>query len=285
MKLCSIARHSLLCLLLTAAPPSEIFAAGDIEFFSSKKVGENPHAALLRSPSINTLYIYSAETKRHYMEFDLGAKIPAITYHNKEVDVELGGTGGIFTRFELFSQSFNFVHADFTGMLYADARYRQFLFETSVYHTSSHLGDDYIRYNLAAVRNTGFEAVRHYFSYSMPFAEISIGFEYKFSRRPKQTIIGNPSIYLGNRINLLRVGIPVFIEWEAEFIAGPYLPNIGIKAGIYLRYLFNTVLLGKDSGGKEAHELSLYYYYGYSKMGCFSRQRESLILFGPTYRY
>jgi hypothetical protein len=141
------------------------------------------------------------------------------------------------------------------------------------------------KYNHAAAENTGFEAVRHYFDYVLPFSEISIGFEYKFSRRPEGTIIGSPSIFLGNRINFLQIGIPVFIEWEAEIIAGPYLPNIGIKAGIFLRYLFNTVLLGKDSGGKEAHELSVYYYYGYSKMGCFSKQRESLILFGPTYRY
>jgi len=284
-KLYTITRHFLFCLIVTAALQSETLEAGDIEFFSSEKVCENPHAALLRSPSISTLYMYSAETRRHYMEFDLGAKIPAITYHDKDVAVELGGTGGVFTRFELFSQSFNFVHADFTGMLYTDVRYRQFLFETSVYHTSSHVGDDYIKYNHAAVRNTGFEAARHYFSYILPFTEISIGFEYKFSRRPKQTIIGNPSFFLGNRISFLRVGIPVFIEWEAEFIAGPYLPNIGIRAGIFLRHLFNTVLLGKDPGGKEAHELSVYYYYGYSKMGYFSRQRESLIMVGPTYRY
>jgi hypothetical protein len=281
----AIARRSLFCLAIIAALQAETPAVGDIEFFPLKKISENPHASLLRSPSINVLYLYSAETKRHYAGFDFGAKIPALTYHGNEADVELGGMGGIFNRFELFSQSFNFVHADFTGMLYTDVRYRQFLFETSVYHTSSHVGDDHIKYHHAAVRNTGLEAARHHVSYILPFADISVGFEYKFSRRPKNTIIGNPSIFLGNRIDLLRAGFPVFIEWEAEFIAGPHLPNIGIRAGIYLRYLFNTVFLGNDSKGKESHELSVYYYYGYSKMGVFSRQRESLILFGPTYRY
>ena len=278
-------RHFLYCLIIAAALPSGTLSAGDIEFFSSEKVCENPHAALLRSPAINTLYMYSVENKRHYMEFDFGAKIPAVTYHGKTIDIEFGGTGGIFTRFELFTQSFNFVHADFTGMLFTDVRYRQFVFETSVYHTSSHIGDDYIKYNHASVKNTGFEAVRHYFNYILPFVEISVGFEYKFSRRPKQTIIPNPSIYLGNRINFLQVGIPVFIEWEAEIIAGRYPPNIGIKLGVFLRYLFNTVFLEKDSSGKEPHELSIYYYYGYSKMGCFNNRRESLILIGPTYRY
>jgi hypothetical protein len=259
--------------------------AADLEFFSSDKVTDNPHGALLRAPAINALYTYSTGNKRHYMEYDFGAKIPAISYRDETTQIDIGGSGGIFTRFELFSESFNFVHADFTGLLFTDVRYRNFLFETSVYHTSSHLGDDYIRYNLGAVQNTGFEAVRHYTTYILPCVEISIGFDYKFSRRPKKTISPYPSILAGCRIDLLSEGIPFFIEWEAEIIAGRRLPNVGIRAGIYLKYLFNTCILKKKSSGNEPHELSVYYYNGYSKMGCFYDRRETLVMFGPSYRY
>jgi hypothetical protein len=273
------------CLAVSVLLPPAFALAGELDFFSPDKVVSNPHAALLRSPAINTLYLYSVESRRHYMEFDFGAKIPAVTYHGKGADVEFGGAGGIFTRFELFSQSFNFVHADFTGMLYTDVRYGQFLFETSVFHTSSHVGDDYVRYHHAAVVNTGYEAARQRVTCALPFVEISLGLEYKFSRRPDRGIFRLPSLLLGSRIDLLSEGVPLFIEWEAEIFAGRRPPGIGIRAGVYLRYLFNSVLPGRHGGGKEPHEFSIYYYNGYSKMGYFSERRETLVMAGPTYRY
>jgi hypothetical protein len=278
-------RQLIYCLIILMLLPLAHASAGELEFFSSDKVDPDPHAALLRSPAINTLYTYSVESGRHYMVFDFGAKIPAVTWHGRGVDVEFGGTGGIFTRFELFSQSFNFIHADFTGMIYTDVRYGKFLFETSVFHTSSHIGDDYIKYNHAAVVNTGFEAARQRVTCVFPFAEISMGLEYKFTRRPDRGIFRLPSLLLGARFDLLSEGIPFFIEWEAEIFAGRRRPNIGIRAGVYLKYLFNTVMLGKHTGGKEPHEFSIYYYNGYSKMGYFSERRETLIMAGPTYRY
>jgi hypothetical protein len=260
--------------------------AGSVEFFSSDKISPNPHAALLRSNAVNALYMYSAQNRTHYMEYDLGAKIPGISIRNADgAAVEIGGGGGVFSRFQLFSESFNFIHADFNGSLYTDVKYRHFLFETSVYHTSSHIGDDYIHYRHGAVKNTGYEAVKHYTSYLTDYVDISIGFEYKFSRRPVGTIFPDPSIFLGTRLDLLSIGIPFFMECEIEIIAGKHLPNVGIRAGVYLKYILNALFLKKHQAGHEPHELSVYYYNGYSKMGYFYNRRESLVLFGPTYRY
>jgi hypothetical protein len=260
--------------------------AASVEFFSSDKISRNPHGALLRSPSISALYLYSTDKNKHFTEFDFGAKIPGISLRNENnIDVDIGGAGGVFTRFELFSESFNFVHADFTGSIFADIRYRRFSFETSVYHTSSHIGDDYIKYRHASVKNTGFEAIKHHTTFLTEYLDISLGFEYKFSRRPIKTLFANPSIFFGSRLNLLPDGIPLFIECEIEIIAGKYLPNIGVRAGIYLKYIFNTIVLGRPASKNEPHELSIYYYNGYSKMGYFYNRRESLVLFGPTYRY
>jgi len=266
--------------------PAAASSAYDLEFLSQNKLSRDPHAALLRSPAINVLYMYSESNNKHYMEFDFGAKIPGITLRNVNgVDIEIGGSGGVFSRFELFSQSFNFVDADFNGTLYTDVRYKRFVFETSVYHTSSHIGDEYILYHHVSVRNTGYEAIRHYTTYTGEYCGVSIGFDYKLRRYPERLILPNPSIFIGARLDLLSAGIPVFVECEVEVIAGGYLPNVGIRAGVYLKYLFNTIVLKKPSSGREPHELAVSYYRGYSKMGYFYNRRETLILFGPTYRY
>lgn len=271
-------------IILTLAPRLHS-SSGNIEFFSSDKVSENPHGALLRAPALNALYLYSAGTNRHYMEYDFGARIPGISWRSDTVDVDIGGSGGIFTRFELFTESFDFVHADFTGALFTDVRYRNFLFETTVYHTSSHLGDDYVRTTVGAVRNTGYEAVRHYTTWILPLVHFSLGVDWKFSRRPKQRIYREPSVLAGVRIDLLPEGIPFFMEWETEIIAGKRPPNVGIRAGIYLRYLFNSCILKRKPASDEPHELSVYFYSGYSRMGCFYDRRETLVMFGPSYRY
>jgi hypothetical protein len=261
-------------------------SAYDLEFLSQEKISRNPHSALLRPAAINVLYMYSAVKNKHYAEFDFGAKIPGITVRDPGFfEIEIGGSGGVFSRFELFSESFNFIHADFNGSLYTDVKYKNFLFETSVYHTSSHIGDDYIKYDHAGIRNTGYEAVKQYASFTAGFLDVGIGFDYKFSRRPKSMIIPNPSIFIGTRLDLLSLGIPFFMECEIEAIVGNYLPNIGIRAGVYLKYIMDVIFLKKSRAGKEPHELAFYYYNGYSKMGYFNKRREHLILFGPTYRY
>ncbi len=257
----------------------------EVKFFSSEKVSQTTHASLLRSPALNVLYMYSADTMKHFMAFDFGAKIPGISIRGGQVEADIGGGGGIFTRFQLLSESFNFVHADFSGALFADIKYREFLFETTVYHTSSHLGDDYIVYDHGRPRNTGWEAVRQYLSYVTPFFDVSLGVEYKFSRRPLAVIFYPLSFFLGGKIDLLAAGIPFFMEVELEVIAGPYPPNFGVRMGIYLKYIFNTLILKHKPDGHEPHELSIYYYNGYSRMGSFYNRRESLILCGPTYRY
>ncbi len=257
----------------------------EIVFFAPDKVSRDYHGALLRAPAIDVLYQYSTESLRHYMVFDFGAKIPAISMRTDSLSFDIGGAGGVFTRFELFSESFNFVHADFTGMLFSDVRYKNVLFQTAVYHTSSHLGDDYIRYDHGRIRNTGWEAARQYVSYVSDLVIVSAGAEYKFSRRPGATVFYPLSFFLGCRLDFTEKGAPFFMELEVEAIAGRYAPNFGVRMGIYLKYLFNTVGLGRKPDGNEPHEIAVYYYNGYSRMGCFYRRRESLVLFGPTFRY
>ena len=74
-----------------------------------------------------------------------------------------------------------------------------------LYHVSSHLGDDFVNKENAAVTDNGFEAVRHYTTYAVwDLFEVTVGFEYKFSTRPDEKIIYNKSFLIGNRLDVLR---------------------------------------------------------------------------------
>ncbi|MCP4135322.1 MAG: DUF1207 domain-containing protein [bacterium] len=261
----------------------------EITIFPFSNIETNHHSALLRSPAIDALYAYSTKDSTHYSLINIGARIPGVSIKpGKKSSFLIGGYGGIYTRFKLFSESFNFIHADFLGGLFFEARYNNLYFETMVYHNSSHLGDDYIHYENKAneIENTGFEAARQYINYKIfTWLDLTAGFEYKFGRRTEERIFYNWSFLVGSRADFISKGKPFFVEFELETTGFDHSPNIGIKAGIYLKYLFNTMILGNPAGEKEAHELSIQYYYGYSKMGCFYTTKESLFIIGPTYRF
>ena len=258
----------------------------EIIFFPDEILVDNPHGALLRSPALDVLYISSVKDNKDFMGYNFGTKIPMLSFDSNDIKYQFGGFGGIYTRFELFTYSFNFVHADFQGGIFGDVKLKKIYFETMLYHVSSHIGDDYIYYNGNNVVDTGYEAIRHYTTYSvMPILDFTLGFEYKSAKRPEDRIFYDKSLLIGNRINFYTEEVPIFFEGEIEIIGFKNTPNVGIKGGIYLSYLFNNILLGNDLSSDERHEFSVYYYYGYSKMGYFYNNRESLFLAGPTYRF
>ena len=114
---------------------------------------------------------------------------------------------------------------------------------------------------------------------------ISIGFEYKFSKRPDNLIFYDKSLLVGSRIDLHSKGIPIFMECELEVTGIENSPNVGIMFGTYLGYLFNNILLNFEGQSRELHEFTIHYYYGYSKMGYFYDRKENILLIGPTYRF
>ena len=265
---------------------NSISIAGELDILGSAETELNLPGALLRSPSVDVLYISSEKDNKEYMAYNFGVKIPCISFNdNRGRRYVFGGYGGIFTRYQLHTESFNFVHADFLGALFFNIFYKNLMFETSIYHISSHLGDDYINNNSIEVVDTGFESLKQDILYRLtPVIKFHIGAEYKLGRRPSQTIFYNKSLFIGAMLDGLPKKTPVFFESELEII-GNYSPNLGIKAGVYLNYLINKFLLNKPPPAKEHHEFSLYYYNGYSKMGYFYNQREQLFMAGFTFRY
>ncbi len=272
----------IICVILFSLP---IYAA-DVNFFKLDSITTYPHAANLRSNAIEAFYIFSTDDSKHYMAFNCAVKIPFLTViGDTMVFFETGGYGGLYTRFELLSENFNFVHADFLGSYYFDIRYKLITFETSIYHVSSHLGDDYIRYNKGKVKNTGFEAVREFMNIrGGDFVEITLGFDYKFFKRPENRIFNNQSVFHGWRFDFVTVGVPLYVEWEGEVLDFRHIPNIGIRIGCYLDYIINNLFLGRDSYRKKYQEFFAGYYYGYSKMNCFYTKREQLVMTGCSFR-
>lgn len=269
-----------MCLTAPAASPAQV------EFFTAERIEAPQHEALLRSPAVEVQYMYDTAEMKHYGVFNFGAVIPVLTVRSPLVVFETGAMGGIFSRFEFFSESFNFITADFMGGGYTAMETARFILEASVYHASSHLGDEYILYDHGTVVNTGYEAGRATVSWKTArWLTLSAGGEYRFARRPRRTLFYAGSIIFEGRIDLRCLRIPLFFQGTVELLDLYRYVNAGARLGVYLRYLFNGTFLGKEMGGPEPHELSITYYYGFSRACCFSRRRESLVLAGPSYRF
>ncbi len=271
-------------LLAVMAPPGA--SAGSLEFFPVGSRQTSAFAPLLRSAAIEVQYMYETAGMDHYAAFNFGASVPMLAYRTDSLAFETGGRGGIFSRFEMFSESFNFVTADFMGGGYGSIAAGEIALDASVYHVSSHIGDEYLVYDGAAIANTGYEAARLCATWAAAkWLSLSAGAEYLFGRRPRSTVFYDGLLMFEGRIDLLSFGVPLFFEGAVESVGWYRYANAAARLGLYLRYFFNTTLMGEEYRGSEPHELSVTYYYGFSKALYFSRKRESLVLMGPTYRF
>lgn len=274
-----------LFLLLIAASANPLYS-WEIDFFPDRRIPVSQHAALLKSTAIEVLYSQETMTKNHYAHFNFGSVVPMLQIAWQNKVVETGGFGGVYSRFELFSESFNFITADFLGGGYLALESGSLIYHASVYHISSHAGDDYLYYDNGHFVNTGYEAAEICVTWeTTPWLSIGAGAEYRFARRPESTIFYAGSVMLEGRIDLMHWGIPLFFEGNLEMVDWYRYANIGLRLGLYTRYFFNTVVMGRQYQGNERHEFSITYYYGFSKAIYFQRTRESIVLIGPTYRY
>jgi hypothetical protein len=277
--------------LLVALPLNAEFV-----FLPHSKLEPDENGALLRSSASEILYSYSFLESKSYECFNAGIKFPLLACLNSSQDnnqgweTEFGVLGGMYMRFELFTPSFNYIHGDFLLGAYGNLRVNSWLWGVTVYHISSQIGDDYIRvYDplIADITDTGFEAAKIAGRYLGKWFSPTLGFEWKWASRPQGRYHDRVSLYPGFHASLLPLAVPLFFEAEAEIFSFMDAPNLGFRLGLYLEYFFNRILLQKRATGptKEYHEFSVTYYYGYSKMGYFADQRESLLFVGPTFRF
>lgn len=78
---------------------------------------------------------------------------------------EVGLQAGVFSLFDLASQSNNLVNADYMGGIFASYRYQHFSTMLRVFHQSSHLGDEFLLRNRVRRINLSYEQVDLRLSY------------------------------------------------------------------------------------------------------------------------
>jgi hypothetical protein len=83
--------------------------------------------------------------------------------------MEVGIQAGVFSIFDLDAESYDLINADYTVGVPLSFKKGNFSNQTSVFHQSSHLGDEYLLRNGAENRvNVSYESVSTVFSYHLP---------------------------------------------------------------------------------------------------------------------
>lgn len=270
-------------ILITAALAGTRPAPGETRFFPGGKSNPVEAEALLRTPGIRMLYSHGGLPEKSYALINFGGTFPLLTSRDDDLSFEASGFGAIFSRFILFSDSFDFEHADFSGGLTLTLRGGGHAASLTLYHISSHIGDDAIANRSIPVENNGFEAIR-LLTLSRIAGNLRAGggFQWKVWRRPTEVITGVFSLYA-----LLKWRSPLItLQGNAQWLVREKVFNTGLRADLNLGYLFNTVLLkNKPADDPGRHTISIGYYYGYSRMGFFNNRREHLFYAGPGYTF
>ena len=103
-----------------------------------------------------------------------------------ESTIQLDIQAGVFSIFDLDSQSFDLINADYMVGIPLTIKKDNFANMTSVFHQSSHLGDEYLlRGNSDERINLSYESVNSLFSYHLPAGlRIYAGGGYIFHKDP-----------------------------------------------------------------------------------------------------
>jgi hypothetical protein len=273
-------------LIFTLIHMSLIAYSYEIHLLPDSDISKLPHYALGRGALIDARYIYSSGTNKQYIQYGFGVKIPVILFDiTDDIKVDFGGYGWTYPLFDLISESFDYIQSDFLLGGFTDIKYHNILFETFIFHTSHHLGDEFIALEHATYINMGYEAVKQYINYNFgDLVTFSPGFEYKLDKRPSDLVFYDKSLFLGFRLDLLKFALPFFLDSECEIFSFDNNPNFGCRLGFYLNF-FNLLNKPEDQKSKHIHEIYLAYYNGYSKYIYFYKTREILLMAGGSYRF
>lgn len=122
-----------------------------------------------RWPRFSTsLQFYGGETELNTVfAANLGATIPVYGWTALGGQWQLGVQGGVFSIFDLDSESFDLINADYLFGLPLSARYGAFSAMVRFAHQSSHLGDEFVLRADTERINLSYEAINALVSYGM----------------------------------------------------------------------------------------------------------------------
>lgn len=155
--------------------------------------------------------------------------------------VQLSVAGGVFAQFDLASESFDLLNADYIIGLPLTMRRDAFSMMLRVYHQSSHLGDEFLlREGRPARENLSFESAEAIVSLETGALRLYGGGEYLFNRQPatlQQYVAhggaelrrGTPLINLGSTVGGVRPVAAIDIKAAQE---QDWKPAISARAGL-----------------------------------------------------
>jgi hypothetical protein len=185
--------------------------------------------------------------------------------------VQLGLLGGIFAQFDLSSPSNDLVNADYVIGIPITWRHRRLSARASIYHQSSHLGDEYLLTHPVERINLSFEAVTLLLSGEAGAWRLYGGGEYLVHHDPSDLgngIAQGGAEYRGRTtwLNLggMGRGRPVIAVDLRSWQQHHWMPGLSVNAG--LRFLSNRSL--SQWSGRSWSVLGVLY-YGPSPYGQF----------------
>jgi hypothetical protein len=155
--------------------------------------------------------------------------------------VQLSIAGGIFAQFDLESESFDLLNADYIVGLPLTIRQDAFSMMLRVYHQSSHLGDEFLlREGRPARQNLSFESAEAIVSVDVGTLRVYGGGEYLFNRQPEtlQQYVAHggaelrratPLINLGSTVGGVRPIAAIDVKAAQE---QDWKPAISARAGL-----------------------------------------------------
>jgi hypothetical protein len=189
--------------------------------------------------------------------------------------VQLTLEGAIFAQFDLGSDSYDLINADYIVGLPLTMRRGALSARLRVYHQSSHLGDELLlRRNELERENLSFEAADAIFSLDAGPLRVYGGGEFLFNRNPEELdrYVAHGGAELRPAAQLLRFGRIGFVRFLAAVdVKAPkeqdWDPSVSFRAGIEIDRPF--------SGERPARSWSILFesYDGASPYGQFFRQK------------
>lgn len=115
-----------------------------------------------------SIQFYSGDTELDTVAAtNFGATIPVYGWEALGWQWQLGVQGGVFSIFDLDTDSFDLINADYLGAVPLQIRRGDFSSQFRFFHQSSHLGDEFLLRNRVERINLSYEAIDALLSYNL----------------------------------------------------------------------------------------------------------------------
>ena len=185
---------------------------------------------------------------------------------------QIGLEGAVFAQFDLNTQSYDLINADYTVGFPMTYRFGAFSGRARVYHQSSHLGDEFVLRSRIPRENFSFEAAEVILSFDLGPARVYAGGEYLIHELPQdlEDWVLHGGLELRQRNGALRLGNVA----SARFIAAGDVKSVqDLDWEVAVSGVAGIEFSRPRESGHAARVWSLlgHYYYGPSPYGQFFR--------------